>query len=212
MSQAGSPVIGDQPGLNIDTATGTAIERFHVVQHSTATNSMSVGLCDNAATSNRDLACGIAFRAWPYVPQVFSPSGRPSTDVSTYDSARKKKLTVQMTGFSWFKVEIPAGGSNVAISPGNRLVPSSQAAGSVEPLEAVTVTGTYASATIIADAANRLRILAKAFSVIHVPNSGASWPPQPGVGLDQASELTTSLTAITNAVTYGYVFGRLGKV
>ena len=211
MSQAGSPVIGDQPGLNIDTSLGTAIERFHVVQHGTGTSSMSVGLCATANTQ-RDVACGVAFRAWPYVPQVFSPSGRPSTDVSTYDSARKKKLAVQMTGFSWFKVEIPSGGSNVAISPGNKLVPSAQAAGSVEPLEDPTVTGTYASATIIADAGNRLRIIAKAYSVIHIPNSGASWPPQPGVGLDSASELTTSITALTNAVTYGYVFGRLGKM
>ena len=107
MSQAGSPQIGDKPGFSIDTATGTAIERFHVVQISTSTNSMQVGLCDSAATANRDLACGVAFRAWPYVPQVYSTSGRPSTDVSTYDANRKKKLAVQQEGFTWFKVGIP---------------------------------------------------------------------------------------------------------
>lgn len=207
MSQAGSPVIGDQPGFSIDTATGTSIDRFHVVQASTSTDSMSVGLCETSS-ANRDLACGVAFRAWPYVAQVFDTAGRPSTDVSTYDSARKKKLAVQMEGFSWFKVKIPSGGSDVSISPGNNLVPSSQAAGSVEPVEAPTVTGTYNSATIIADAANRLRILGKAFSVIHIPPSGASWPGYGG--LDQGTKVAT-LTALTNAVTYGYVFGRLGK-
>jgi len=211
MSGVGSPVIGDQPGMSIDTSLGTAIERFHVIQHGTGTGSMQVGLCATANTQ-RDVACGVAFRAWPYVPQVFSPSGRPSTDVSTYDSARKKKLAVQMTGFTWFKVGIPLGGNDKAISPGNKLVPSVQAAGSVQALEAATLTASYASATIIADQDAHDRIIAKAYSVIHVPNSGASWPPQPGVGLDSASELTTSLTALTNAATYGYVFGRLGKV
>jgi len=207
MSQVGSPAKGTQPGFSIDTATGTAIERFHVVQVSTSTDSMSVGLCETSA-GNRNLACGVAFRAWPYVPQVFSPSGRASTDVSVYDSARKKKLAAQMEGFTWFKVLIPSGGSNISIAPGNNLVASSQSPGSVEPLEDPTVTGTYASATIIADAANRLRVIGKAHSVIHIPPSGVSWPGYGG--LDQGTKVAT-LTAITNLVTYGYVFGRLGK-
>lgn len=211
MSAAGSPVIGDQPGMSIDTATGTEIERFHVVQFSTSTNSMQVGLC-GTATSNRDLACGVAFRAWPYVAQVFDTAGRPSTDISTVDSAKKQKIAVQKTGFSWFKVEIPINGDDVVINPGSRLVPSLQAAGSVENVSDATsdLTASYASADIIANDANNLRIIAKAYSVIHIPNSGASWPP-PGGGLDNASSKTATLSALTTGGTFGYVFGRFGN-
>ncbi len=207
MSQAGSPQLGDQPGMSIDTATGTEIERFHVVQFSTSTNSMQIGLCETS-TSNRQLACGIAFRAWPYVPQVYATSGRPSTDISTYDSAKKQKLAVQKEGFTWFKVEIPSGGSDVSISPGDCLIPSTQQAGSVEPEEASALTASYASADILLDLNMRQRIIGKAYSVIHIPPSGASWPGYGG--LDQGTKVAT-LTALTNAVTYGYVFGRLGK-
>ena len=210
MSQAGSPVLGDQPGMSIDTSLGTQIERFHVVQHSTSTNSMQVGLCATANTQ-RDVVCGVAFRAWPYVPQVFSPSGRPSTDVSVYDAARKKKLAVQMTGFTWLKVVCKLGGTDIPIAPGTKLVPSTQEAGAVEDLEGSTLTTSYASSTIIGDLDERDRIIAKAYSVIHVPFSGASWPPQPGVSLDNAASMTGNLVALTDAVVTGYVFARLGK-
>lgn len=207
MSQAGSPQLGDRIGMSIDTATGTQIERFHVVQFSTSTNSIQAGLCESA-TASRQLACGVAFRAWPYVPQVFDTAGRPSTDVSTYDAARKKKLTVQKEGMTWFKVEIPSGGSDVSIAPGDCLVPSTQTPGSVEPEETSALTASYASADILLDLNMRQRIIAKAYTVIHIPPSGASWPGYGGV--DQGTKVAT-LTALTNAITFGYVYGRLGK-
>jgi hypothetical protein len=203
--------MGDQPGFSVDTSLGTEIERYHLVQvseNTTTANVMLVGLCGTGATG-RTLACGVAFRAWPYVPQIYQTSARASTDVSNYDSDRKQRLAIRQEGYTWFKVEIPIGGSSVTCAPGDWLYPSEQAEGSVGVRPASTLTGTYSSATIIAELAEENTIIGRAYSNIVLPASGASYPTY-GVGLGIGTPVAT-LTVSATYVTYGYVFGRIGK-
>ena len=211
MSNVGAPNQGDQPGFSIDTSLGTEIERYQLVQvseNTTTANVMLIGLC-NTDAQGRLNACGVAFRAWPYVPQIYQTSARASQDRSGYDSGKKQRVAVRQEGYSWFKVEIPSGGSSVTCAPGDWLYPSEQAAGSVGVRPASTLTGTYASATIIAELAEEQNVVGRAYGNIVVPASGASYPTY-GVGLGVGTPVAT-LTALTNTVTYGYVFGKIGK-
>lgn len=214
MSNVGAPTVGDQPGFSIDTSLGTQIERYQVVQVSTATTGMEVGLC-GTSTANQALATGVAFRSWPYVPQIYDVAGRRSTDISTYDTEKKKRIAIREEGFSWIKCEIPSGGNTVTVNRGDWLVPSPQSAGGIEARGAPvsTLTATYNSSTIEADLQGEdtkdRNVLAKAHSLVVIPPSGASWP---WPTLDPAwGTHTATLTALTNAITFGYVFSRIGK-
>jgi hypothetical protein len=212
MSNVGAPNQGDQPGFSVDTSLGTEIERYQLVQvseNTTTANVMMVGLC-NTDSTGRLLACGVAFRAWPYVPQIYQTSARASSDRSAYDTDRKQRIAIRQEGYTWFKVALPSGGSNDAsISPGDWLYPSEEVAGGVNTRPASTLTGTYNSATIEAELAEDQNVVGRAYSNIVIPASGASYPEY-GVGLGVGTPVAT-LTALTNAVTYGYVFGKLGK-
>lgn len=210
MSNVGAPTVGDQPGFSIDTSLGTQIARYDLIQvseNTTTGNLNSVGLCGTGATG-RSLACGVAFRAWPYVPQIFAPSGRPSTDITTLDTTKKKRLAMRQEGYTWMKVYIPQSGSTVTISPGMRLYPSYQQPGGVEPRAATTLTAAYNSATIIAEEAVDQNCVARAYSMIIIPPSGASWGGLPSLG---AGTPTATLTADTTTATWGFVYARLGK-
>lgn len=201
MSAQGSPQIGDSPAFSVDTSVATQIPRYSVVSVLTTAN-MTITLMDSDVTASRDNSCGIALFAWPRVPQVYVPTGKTYTDISGYDTNRKKKLTVKQEGYSWMLVGIPLGGNAVAIAPGSKLVPSIQYDGGVEPIEATSLTASYVSAEILADIAADRRTIAIAYSMIHVPASGQG--PYMGGGTQ-----TNSLTALTDAATSGYVFGKI---
>lgn len=211
--QAGAPFKGDSPGFAIDTSLGTAIEIYHVIQiseNTTTANNMMVGLCATNDTG-RPLAIGTAFTAWQYPPdpRIYQPALKPSTDISSqYDAVKKQTLAVRLEGTTWAKVEIPSGGSAVTLSPGQRLVPSAVVAGCVDIRPATSLTAVYASADVIADLLERDATIGRAMSLIHVPASGASWGAMPSM---KGSLVAITLTALTNAVTFGYVFMKLGK-
>lgn len=139
---------------------------------------------------------------------MYAPAGRPATDVTSYDAGKKRKVAVRQEGHTWFKVVIPSGGSDKSIAPGNWLVPSTQQAGSVQALEAISMTTTYVKAEAEADMVNRLQVVGKAHSMIVIPASGASWGGLPSFG---GGTMVATLTAITNAETSGFVFGKYGK-
>ena len=215
--QAGAPFLGDTPGFAIDTSLGTAIERYHLIQISENTstaNNMMVGLCATNSTG-RGLAIGTAFTGWQYPPdpRIYEPSGQLSTDISSqYDAAKKQTLAVRLEGTTWAKVQIASGGSSITLSPGGRLVPSALIPGCVDLIAAPTMTAATDSTTIVAayavDEAEQNAVIGKAMSLIHVPASGASWGSRPSL---QGSLAALTLTALTNAVTFGYVFTKLGK-
>lgn len=211
--QAGAPFQGDTPGFAVDTSLGTQIERYHVVQvseNTTTANNMMVGLCGTNDTG-RVLSIGTAFTAWQYPPdpRIYEPASQPSSDIgSGYDVGKYEMLGVRLEGTTWAKVQIPGGGSDVTFVVGDHLVPSTVVEGCVMPKPATSLTASYASADIVADLVEERAVIGRLMSVIHVPASGASWGARPSF---QAGTLALTLTAITNAVTFGYVFTKIGK-
>lgn len=213
---SGAPYLGTQVSMTVDTSVTTqaTIERYQIVQISKGTDDlmqMSVKLC-GTSTANRQLACGNAFKFYPHRTQVWETASRPATDISNIDTTKKKKLTIRKNGFSWFKVEVPANGDTVEIVTGDDLYPSIEAEGGVQNLEATTLTASFASADMVTEFALQNRKVARAYSPIIIPPTGASWggwdTQQPSLGSGTAQ---TQLVALTNAVTYGYVFGKFEK-
>lgn len=211
--QAGAPFQGDTPGFAVDTSLGTQIERYHVVQiseNTTTANNMLVGLCGTGDTG-RALALGTAFTAWQYPPdpRIYEPPNQLSSDIgSGYDVGKYEMLGVRLEGTTWAKVEIPSGGSDVTFVVGDRIVPSTVVEGCVAPRPASSMTATYVLAGSDADFLEKDATFGRLMSVIHVPASGASWGARPSF---QAGTLALTLTALTNAVTFGYVFTKLGR-
>lgn len=211
--QAGSPFVGDTPGFAVDTSLGTSIEKYHLIQiseNTTTANNMLVGLCATNATG-RTLAIGTAFTAWQYPPdpRIYEPTLQPSTDLSSgYDAVKYQTLAVRLEGTTWAKLEIASGGSSITVTPGLRLFPSALIPGCVDLKPASSLTGTYNSATILADLIEARNVIGQAMSLIHVPASGASWA---GLPSQQAGTVALTLTALTNAITFGYIFTKLGK-
>lgn len=205
----GSPEKGDQPGFGVDTATGTQITRYSLVQISTSTSNMQVGLY---STSNPTLVVGTAFTSWPYVPQTYSNANNPVRNISTYDTTVKNRIAVKQEGYSWFLVKIPANGATEALKPGDYIMPSVQYDGSVTkwvaPASGFT-NDTFTSALIIADllshAVQSRKKLARIYSVIHIPATTQGYASRPAMG---QRTMTTSLARLVSAVTYGYVFGK----
>lgn len=215
--QAGAPFLGDTPGFAVDTSLGTTIERYHVIQvseNTTTANNMLIGLCGSGSTG-RSLAIGTAFTAWQYPPdpRIYEPTLQPSSDIgSGYDAGKFQTLAVRLEGTTWAKVEIASGGTSITMAPGVRLSPSTQIPGCVDNLVPSTMTAATDVTTIVAayavDEAEQNAIIGRAMSLIHVPASGASWGSRPSL---QGSLAALTLTALTNAITFGYVFTKLGK-
>ncbi len=209
---SGAPFLGDSPSFKVDTSLGTAIEQYQLVQISALTenNSMLAGLCATAATQ-RVKACGVAFTPWevPPDPRLYEPALKPSTDISyAYDTEKYQFLSVRQEGYSWIKVEIPAGGSTVTLAVGDWLVPSTDAAGGVVPRPASALTAAYHQTNADAENAEDRIIVGRSYSLIHIPESTPDYGTVPSLG--SGTEVAT-LTAITNLVTFGYVFAKLGK-
>lgn len=219
MAKVGASWKGEQIGLDVDTSLGTQIGRYEVVQiseNTTTDNQMMIGLC-NTDSTGRGLGFGVALRDYPYVPQIHTPDGRAISDISNFDPNTKKTLATRLEGTSWFRVKIPLGGDDVSISNGDRLVPSVQSPGGVEPIPAPTMTGATDVATIVAayaaDEFEQNAVIAKALTPIFILPDGEtatsikSWT---GPSIKGWTPVAT-LTADTQAATYGYVFGKLGK-
>lgn len=211
MSSQGTPLVGDQPGFEVDNATGSAIPRYSLVQFSTSTAALKVGLY---STSNPTKVCGVCFRAWPYTFQLWDTADNRSTNISNYDTTKNpsNRITVKQTGYTWILVTIPANGATVDVVPGDWLMPSTQMDGGVVPYAspASTVNSTYDEARSWADmntvGAQRAKVVARAYSLIHVPSTTKGWENRPGIG---SGTVTTSLLRSTTAVVHGYVFARL---
>ena len=215
MAKVGASWKGEQVGLAVDTSLGTQIGRYELVQiseNTTTDNQMMIGLC-NTDAAGRENAFGVALRDYPYVPQVYTPDGRVVSDISNFDADKKTTLATRLEGTTWFKVKIPSGGTDVTISAGNRLVPSTQSPGGVEPKPASTLTASYASADVIADIKEERITVGRALTPIFILPAGEtagsikSWS---GPSMKGWTPVAT-LTALTNGETSGYVFGKLGK-
>lgn len=210
---SGAPFVGDSPAFKVDTSLGTAIEQYQLLQisaNTTTANKMLAGLCATAVTQ-RVQACGVAFTPWevPPDPRIYEPTLKPSTDISyAYDSEKYQYLSVRQEGYSWIKVEIPAGGSSETLGVGDWLVPSLQAAGSVSPRPASGLTAAYHQTNADLENTEDRIIVGKAYSLIHIP---ATTPDYGSVPSLQSGEAVATLSAITNLVTFGYVFAKLGK-
>lgn len=213
--QAGMPYQGDTPSFAVDTSLGTTIEKYHVIQVSPTTDSaFLVGLCATADTQ-RAKAIGFAFKSWQYPPdpRIYLPTGRTSRDLSSgYDPTKYQSLAVRLEGVTWAKIEIPSGGSDVTVAHGDRMVPSNVVAGCVMPIPASTMTAATDVATIIAayaaDELEQNAILGRAMGLIHVPSTDESWGSLPSL---QGATVAATLTALTNADTFGYVPIKIGK-
>jgi len=210
---SGAPFVGDSPAFKVDTSYGTAIEQYQLVQLSAATetsNKMFIGLCATAVTE-RVNACGVAFTPWqvPPDPRIYDLTDKPSTDLSyAFDTERYEFLSVRQEGYSWIKVEIPEGGNSVTLAVGDWLVPSIQAAGGVEPRPASGLTAAYHQTNADVESLEDRIIVGRAYSLIHIPETTPDYGNVPSL---QSGTATATLAAITNAVSFGYVFAKLGK-
>ena len=210
---SGAPFVGDQPAFKVDTSLGTSIEQYQLIQispNTTTANKMLAGLCATAVTQ-RVNACGVAFTPWevPPDPRIYEPTLKPSTDISyAFDSEKYQYLGVRQEGYSWIKVAIPSGGSSETLAVGDWLVPSLQAAGSVSPRPASALTAVYHQTNADAENTEDRVIVARAYSLIHIPESTPDYGTVPSL---QSGTAVTTLTAITNLATFGYVFAKLGK-
>ena len=212
MSQ-GAPFEGDQPGYSIDTSLGTEIARYDLMQiseNTTTSNYMMAGLC-NTDAAGRALAFGIAFTQWPESPQIFETSLSPSTDIGggAYDTEKKEYLAIREEGMGYAKVAVSLGGSDMStLTPGVKLVPSNDVPGGVQPAAISALTATYNSTLIEANALENQLIVGEARSNIIVPASGADWAGRPSL---KGGTHVATLTALTDAVTYGFVLMKFGK-
>lgn len=210
---SGAPFVGDSPAFKVDTSLGTSIEQYQLLQISASTttdNKMLAGLCATA-TTQRVKACGVAFTPWqvPPDPRIYDMTSKPSTDLSyAYDTEKYQHLSVRQEGYSWIKVEIPAGGNSVTLAVGDWLVPSIQAAGGVEPRPASVLTAAYHQTNADIESLEDRIIVGRAFSLIHIPETTPDYGNVPSL---QSGTATATLAAITNAVSFGYVFAKLGK-
>lgn len=200
MSAIGTPKDGKTPAFSVSTSVATQIPRYSVVS-ALSTANLTVTLMDASVTDSRNRACGFSNVEWPRVSQIHTPTP-PAGQTVTRLSATESKLPVAQEGYSWMLVKIGLGGSDVAIKPGDDLCPSAAVDGSVGLVDASALTGSYVSAAILEDFADWNRTIAKAYSMIHVPTAGR-WPSIGG------GTQTNSLTALTDAVTFGYVFGKI---
>lgn len=209
---SGAPFLGDSPAFQVDTSLGTTIEQYQLIQISALTenNSMLAGLCATAATQ-RIKACGVAFTPWqvPPDPRLYEPASKPSTDISyAFDTEKYEHLSVRQEGYTWIKVEIPAGGSTITLAVGDWLIPSVQAAGGVEPRPASGLTAAYHQTNADVENTEDRIIVGRAYSLIHIPESTPDYGNVPSL---QSGTAVATLTAITNLVTSGFVFAKLGK-
>ena len=205
MSQ-GAPNEGDQPGYAIDTSLGTEIARYDLMQiseNTTTSNYMMAGLC-NTDAAGQALGFGVAFTQWPESPQLYETALSQSRDIgSTYDAGKKRFLAIREEGIGYVKVAISSGGSNMTtVRSGIEMVPSDDVPGGVMPLAVSALTGTYNSTLIEGNALANRNVIGEARSNVIVPASGASWAGRPSL---RGGTHVATLTALTNAITYGYV-------
>lgn len=189
MSTIGTPQVGDTPAFVLEAAI-TAVDYGSVMYLS--------GIMEVAPTdgSTRGPVVGVAKDEWPPVADTAGIAFIAETDLvkdvgyKTYGGATEgRKIPIEMEEVIWVLVDIPAGGSDITIAPGDDLVPCLQSGSfGCETIAAAHAMATPNAAEINAALDEERRVFARALSNIHTSHRTGS--NRPALGVNNANLLS----------------------